>query len=203
MSQHDRQPDRCPWAGSQPIYVAYHDEEWGVPNSDDRAMFEKLLLEGFQAGLSWITVLKKRQRFREVFDNFEAAKMASYGPDKIDALLADAGIIRHRGKIEAAISNARAYLELREQTSLAAFLWDFVDGTPIQNTRVKMSDIPGRTDISSAIAKSLKSKGFRFCGPTTVYAFMQSMGMVNDHLVTCARHSVCTKLATSFKAPVG
>lgn len=201
MNQHDHQPDRCPWAGSQPIYIAYHDEEWGVPNSDDRAMFEKLLLEGFQAGLSWITVLKKRQRFRKVFDNFEAEKMARYGPDKIDALLADAGIIRHRGKIEAAISNARAYLELTEKISLSAFLWDFVDGVPIQNAYAKMDDFPARTDISTAIAKSLKSKCFKFCGPTTVYAFMQSMGMVNDHFVTCARHSVCAELAKSFKAP--
>jgi len=128
------EPSRCGWAGPQPIYIAYHDEEWGVPRADDRLLLEKLTLEGFQAGLSWITILNKRARFREVFDNFDAEKVARYGERKIDSLLADAGIIRHRGKIEAAISNAKVYLELRERMSLSAFLWDFVDGTPVQNS---------------------------------------------------------------------
>lgn len=192
---------RCPWAGKEPIYIAYHDQEWGVPNIDDRALFEKLILEGFQAGLSWITVLKKRARFREVFDNFDAEKMARYDDSKIDALLGDAGIIRHRGKVEAAISNARALLDLRERTSLAAFLWDFVDGQPAQNDIRSMADIPAQTPVSANIAKALKSNGFRFCGPTTVYAFMQSMGLVNDHLVACPRHADCAALARNFTAP--
>ncbi len=195
------EPSRCGWAGPQPIYVAYHDEEWGVPRADDRLLLEKLTLEGFQAGLSWITILNKRARFREVFDNFDAEKVADYDESKISELLDDAGIIRHRGKIEAAISNAKVYLELRERRSLSAFLWDFVDGTPVQNRCVSMEDIPGQTDVSTAMAKALKAEGFRFCGPTTVYAFMQSVGMVNDHLVGCHRYETCTELARAFKAP--
>ncbi|MHA1164523.1 MAG: DNA-3-methyladenine glycosylase I [Alphaproteobacteria bacterium] len=195
------EPTRCTWAGPQPIYIAYHDEEWGVPRADDRLLLEKLTLEGFQAGLSWITILNKRARFREVFDNFDAEKVARYDEKKIASLLADAGIIRHRGKIEAAISNAIMYLELREKTSLSAFLWDFVDGTPVQNRVERMEDIPAQTDVSTAMAKALKKQGFRFCGPTTVYAFMQSVGMVNDHLVGCHRHGPCVELARSFKAP--
>ncbi|GBE43670.1 MAG TPA: DNA-3-methyladenine glycosylase I [Rhizobiales bacterium] len=197
------EPSRCWWAGPQPIYIAYHDEEWGVPSADDRLMLEKLVLEGFQAGLSWITVLNKRARFREVFDNFDAEKIARYDDKKIESLLTDTGIIRHRGKIEATISNARAYLKLREQKTLAAFLWDFVDGAPVQNAFAQMKDIPGQTDVSRSMAKTLKAKGFRFCGPTTVYAFMQSLGMVNDHLVGCHRHDTCAELAGAFKAPKG
>ena len=172
-----------------------------MPRADDRLLLEKLTLEGFQAGLSWITILNKRARFREVFDNFDAQKVARYDEKKISELLADAGIIRHRGKIEAAISNAKVYLALREKTSLSAFLWDFVDGTPVQNRIERMEDIPGQTDVSTAMAKALKAQGFRFCGPTTVYAFMQSVGMVNDHLVSCHRFGPCEKLAHSFKAP--
>lgn len=195
------EPSRCGWAGPQPIYIAYHDEEWGVPRADDRLLLEKLTLEGFQAGLSWITILNKRARFREVFDNFDAEKVARYGERKIDSLLADAGIIRHRGKIEAAISNAKVYLELRERMSLSAFLWDFVDGTPVQNSFARLENIPAQTEVSKAMAKALKMEGFRFCGPTTVYAFMQSVGMVNDHLVGCHRHAPCAELACAFKAP--
>ncbi len=195
------EPSRCGWAGPQPIYIAYHDEEWGVPRANDRLLLEKLTLEGFQAGLSWITILKKRARFREVFDNFDAEKVARYGERKIDSLLADAGIIRHRGKIEAAISNAKVYLELRERMSLSAFLWDFVDGTPVQNSFARLENIPAQTEVSKAMAKALKVEGFRFCGPTTVYAFMQSVGMVNDHLVGCHRHAPCAELACAFKAP--
>jgi DNA-3-methyladenine glycosylase I len=195
------EPSRCGWAGPQPIYIAYHDEEWGVPKADDRLLLEKLTLEGFQAGLSWITILNKRARFREVFDNFDAEKVARYGERKIDSLLADAGIIRHRGKIEAAISNAKVYLELHERISLSAFLWDFVDGTPVQNSFARMENIPAQTEVSKAMAKALKMEGFRFCGPTTVYAFMQSVGMVNDHLVGCHRHAPCAELACAFKAP--
>ena len=193
--------ERCPWAGPQDIYIAYHDEEWGVPRADDRWLLEKLALEGFQSGLSWITVLNKRARFRQVFDNFDAEKVARYDDKKIESLLADAGIIRHRGKIEATINNAQAYLRLREHVSLSAFLWDFVDGIPQQNAVKSMKDIPGQTPTSTAMAKALKKEGFRFCGPTTVYAFMQSAGMVNDHLVSCHRHAPCVELANKFKAP--
>jgi len=195
------EPHRCPWAGPQPIYIAYHDEEWGVPRTDDRLLLEKLILEGFQSGLSWITILNKRARFREVFDNFDAEKVARYDESKIHSLLSDAGIIRHRGKIEAAINNAQAYLALRERTSLAAFLWDFVDGTPVQNSCRTMNDIPPKTVTSTAMAKALKAEGFRFCGPTTVYAFMQSVGMVNDHIVSCHRHDPCAELARQFRSP--
>ncbi len=195
------EPQRCGWAGPQPIYVAYHDEEWGVPRADDRLLLEKLTLEGFQAGLSWITILNKRARFREVFDNFDAEKVARYDEKKFSQLLSDAGIIRHRGKIEAAISNAKVYLELRERTSLSAFLWEFMDGMPVQNRFTRLEDIPAQTDVSSAMAKALKTEGFRFCGPTTVYAFMQSVGMVNDHLVGCHRYEPCAELARSFKIP--
>ncbi len=192
---------RCDWAGPQPIYFAYHDEEWGVPRADDRWLLEKLTLEGFQAGLAWITILNKRARFREVFDNFDAEKVARYDERKIAELLNDAGIIRHRGKIEAAISNAQTCLKLQERTSLSAFLWDFVDGKPVQNRFKRMQDIPAQTPVSQVMAKALKAEGFRFCGPTTVYAFMQSAGMFNDHIVTCPRHEACAKLAETFKAP--
>lgn len=197
------EPVRCGWAGPQPIYIAYHDEEWGVPRADDRLLLDKLILEGFQAGLSWITVLNKRAHFRKVFDDFDPEKVARYDEKKVAALLADPGIIRHRGKIEAAISNARACLELRERASLARFLWDFVDGTPVQNRFSRMEDIPAQTEASKAMAKALKSQGFRFCGPTTCYAFMQSVGMVNDHLVNCHRHGPCAELAGKFTAPKG
>jgi len=192
---------RCEWAGPQPIYITYHDEEWGVPRSDDRLLLEKLILEGFQAGLSWITILNKRARFREVFDNFDAEKLARYNERNIESLLQDAGIIRHRGKIEAAISNAQVCLKLQERQSLSSFLWDFVDGTPVQNRFSNLQDIPAQTPTSQAMAKALKSVGFRFCGPTTVYAFMQSVGMVNDHIVSCPRHEDCASLGNSFAAP--
>ena len=198
MSQPDDGLVRCSWANTEPIYTAYHDEEWGVPKWDDRAFFEKLVLEGFQAGLSWITILRKREHFRRVFDGFEPETVAKYGDDKVAELLADPGIIRNRAKIEATIANARAFLDLAERQSLAAFLWDFLDGRPQQNAFVSHEDIPAQTAISTAMAKALKSKGFRFCGPTTVYAFMQSVGMVNDHLVGCHRHAACAELATSF-----
>lgn len=195
------EPVRCGWAGPQPIYITYHDEEWGVPRADDRLLLEKLTLEGFQAGLSWITILNKRARFREAFDNFEPEKVARYDEQKISRLLSDAGIIRHRGKIEAAISNAKAYLALRERISLSAFLWGFVDGAPVQNRFAAPEHIPAQTDVSAAMAKALKGEGFRFCGPTTLYAFMQSVGMVNDHLIGCHRHEPCAQLARRFRAP--
>jgi DNA-3-methyladenine glycosylase I len=186
--------ERCPWAGSDPLYIAYHDEEWGVPNTDARALFEKLVLEGFQAGLAWITILRKRAAFRAAFDNFDAEVMARYGKRKIDSLLKDAGIVRHCGKIEAAISNARAFLELEEGPGFSKFLWSFVDDTPKQNAYRRMAEIPSETEQSRALSKALKQRGFRFCGPTTLHAMMQSVGMVNDHLVNCPRHADCGKL---------
>lgn len=192
---------RCPWAGNDPLYVAYHDEEWGVPKADDRALFEKLVLEGFQAGLAWITILRKREHLRRAFDNFEPERVARFTPGRVEALLADPGVIRHRGKIEAAVANARACLAIQERQSFAAFLWSFVDHRPIENAHRRPRDIPATSPHSVAMAKALKAQGFRFCGPTTLYAFMQSVGMVNDHLVTCPRHAACAALARAFRAP--
>jgi len=185
---------RCPWPGEDPFYIAYHDEEWGVPEYDDRALYEKLILDGFQAGLSWITILRKRENFRAAFDQFEPARIACYNEKKIQALLQDAGIIRHRGKIEAAISSAQAYLAVMEQEGFSNYLWNFVDGKPLQNRLASMKDAPAQTPLSQAIAKDLKQKGFKFCGPTIVYAFMQAVGMVNDHLADCYRHKECARL---------
>ena len=192
------QSNRCPWAGSDPLYVAYHDEEWGVPKTDARALFEKLVLEGFQAGLAWITILRKREAFRAAFDNFDAEAMARYGQRKVASLLKDKGIVRHRGKIEAAISNAKAFLDLESGPGFSQFLWGFVDGTPKQNAYKQMADIPAATAESKALAKALKERGFGFCGPTTLHAFMQGIGMVNDHLTGCFRHAECAKLGSRF-----
>jgi DNA-3-methyladenine glycosylase I len=185
---------RCGWVNAEPLYIAYHDEEWGVPNGDSRALFEKMTLEGFQSGLSWITILRKREHFRRVFDNFDAARIARYGPEKTAALLADPGIVRNRLKVEATIANARSYLRLSERTSFAAFLWDFVDGRPVQNRRASLKEVPGETPLSARISKALKAEGFRFVGPTTVYAMMQAVGMVNDHVVSCHRHDICAAM---------
>lgn len=180
---------RCPWPGDDPLYRAYHDEEWGVPEWDGRALFEKLTLDGFQAGLSWITILKKRENFRRAFDGFDPARIAHYGPGDVERLLGDAGIIRHRGKIEATIGNARAYMEIEEKQGFSQFLWQFVNGAPIQNRWATMRAVPAHTPASSAMSKELKRVGFKFCGPTVCYAFMQAVGMVNDHVVTCFRHA--------------
>jgi DNA-3-methyladenine glycosylase I len=190
---------RCGWVSQEPIYIAYHDQEWGVPNGDSRALFEKLILEGFQSGLSWITILRKREHFRRVFDGFDAEKIANYGPDKVASLLADPGIVRNRLKVAAAIDNARAFLKLSERQHLSAFLWDFVDGKPVQNRLGSQSDIQAQTPLSTAISKALKREGFRFVGPTTVYAMMQAVGMVNDHLVTCHRHAVCGAMLPTMR----
>jgi len=188
-------PQRCPWPGSDPLYVAYHDEEWGVPERDDRALYEKLVLDGFQAGLSWITILRKRDAFRRAFDGFAPEKIARYPQKKVTALMQDAGIVRNRMKIEGTISSARAWLDIMETgPSFSAFLWDFVDGKPIVNRYKAMSQVPAETALSRAISKELKSRGFKFCGPTIVYAFMQATGMVNDHLITCHRHKACADL---------
>ena len=193
---------RCPWAGvSDPLYARYHDEEWGVPKADSRALFEKLLLEGFQSGLSWITILRKRDNFRRAFDDFDAERIARYGAADVARLMADAGIVRNRLKIEAAIDNARAYLSLAEDQPLAAFLWSFLPDGPIVNRRSDFDQVPPSTDLSLRISKALKAKGFRFVGPTTVYAFMQSTGMVNDHLLTCHRHATCAELQRKFQPP--
>jgi len=186
---------RCPWVGIEdPEYARYHDEEWGVPKLDDRELFEKLVLEGFQSGLSWLTILKKRPNFRKAFDGFDAKRIASYSDDDIARLMSDAGIVRNRMKIEATISNACAFLELTSRQSFAEFLWGFVDGAPIINTHSSFAEVPPQTELSKRLSKALKAEGFRFVGPTTVYAFMQSVGMVNDHLVSCHRHAACAEL---------
>jgi DNA-3-methyladenine glycosylase I len=181
---------RCPWCGSDPLYVAYHDEEWGVPVVDDRKLFEKLILEGAQAGLSWITVLRRRESYRRAFEGFDPVKLAAWGEDEVAARLADPGIIRNRLKVESAVSNARAWLEhFPGDGELAAFLWSFVDGAPVQNRPASLADLPAETPASRAMSRELKRRGFRFVGPTICYAFMQSMGLVNDHLVGCFRHA--------------
>src|SRR5919109_764661 len=193
---------RCPWVGfADPVYTRYHDEEWGVPAADDRALFEKLILEGFQSGLSWLTILRKRDNFRRAFHGFDPVEIARFGANDMARLLADPGIVRNRLKIEAAVDNAKAFIALAERQSLASFLWGFLDAGPIINRHSLLSDIPPQTDLSQRISKALKSRGFRFVGPTTVYALMQSVGMVNDHLVSCHRHAVCARFQRDFRLP--
>ncbi len=186
---------RCSWVGSDPIYIAYHDEEWGVPEHHSRALFEKLLLDGFQAGLSWITILRKRDAFRAAFDGFDPARMARYGAAERERLMADTGIVRNRAKIDASISNAIAYLEIEAKQGFGQYLWGFVDGRPIQNGFRGMGDIPAETPLARTISKDLRQRGFKFVGPTIVYAFMQAVGMVNDHVVTCHRHEAVKRLS--------
>ena len=192
------QPDgvtRCPWSKNDPLYIAYHDEEWGVPEYDDRALYEKLVLDGFQAGLSWITILRKRENFRRAFDGFEPEKIARYRPNKIERLMADAGIVRNRAKINGAVLSARGWLEAMEKgPGFSKLLWDFVDGRPKLNNFRSIKQVPAETATSRAMSKELAQRGFKFCGPTIVYAFMQAVGMVNDHLVTCHRHAAVQKL---------
>jgi DNA-3-methyladenine glycosylase I len=186
---------RCPWPGTDPLYVAYHDKEWGVPEHDDRALYEKLILDGFQAGLSWITILRKREAFRSAFDGFVPEKVARFTSKKVDALMRDEGIVRNRAKIEGAITSARAWLQMMEHgAGFGTYLWDFVDGRPIVNRYRAMTEVPAETELSRTIAKDLKSRGFKFCGPTIVYAFMQATGMINDHLTSCPRHAACARL---------
>jgi DNA-3-methyladenine glycosylase I len=181
---------RCIWPGDDPLYVAYHDKEWGVPLHDDRRLFEFLVLEGAQAGLSWITILRKRENYRRAFDRFDVEKVARYTPKKIDRLLQDPGIVRNRLKVESAVSNARAFLKVQEQFgSFDAYSWRFVDGQPIQNRWKSIKQIPPRTRESDAFSKDLKKRGFKFVGSTIIYAHMQACGMVNDHTVDCFRHS--------------
>ncbi|MBK7016637.1 MAG: DNA-3-methyladenine glycosylase I [Sulfuritalea sp.] len=181
---------RCPWCGDDPLYVAYHDKEWGVPCHDERALFEFLILEGAQAGLSWITILRKRENYRRAYHGFDPRKIARYGEKDVARLLADAGIVRNRLKVAASIDNARATLELYEQGgSLDSLLWQFVDGRPRINRWKSMSEIPAITPQAEAMSKELKRRGFRFIGPTVMYAHMQATGMVNDHLASCPRHA--------------
>ena len=183
---------RCSWGESDPDYVAYHDTEWGVPTRDPQRLFEFVLLEGAQAGLSWITILRKRDAYRAAFAGFDPVQIAAFGDDDIARCLADAGIVRNRAKVNAAVGNARAWLELDDPV---AFLWDFVGGVPIQNHWTGMGEVPATTAASDAMSKALKKAGFRFVGPTICYAFMQSCGFVNDHVTTCFRHSECAALA--------
>jgi DNA-3-methyladenine glycosylase I len=189
---------RCPWPGQDPLYVAYHDTEWGTPEFDDRALYEKLVLDGFQAGLSWITILRKRDNFRRAFDNFDPATIARYDKRKIEKLMQDAGIVRNRMKIEGAVLSARAYLDVMEKgPGFTRLLWDFLDGKPKVNRFRSVSQVPAETDVSRRMSKELAGRGFKFCGPTIVYAFMQATGMVNDHLVKCHRHAACAALGQS------
>lgn len=181
--------DRCGWVGSDAIYLNYHDTEWGVPEYDSRALWEKLILDGFQAGLSWITILKKRDNFRVAFEGFDPNIIATWGEDDVQRLLSNAGIVRHRGKIEATIGNARAWQKIEQRQGFDKFLWDYVGGAPVQNKFAHLDQVPAETTLSKQISKDLKKAGFRFCGPTIVYAFMQAVGMVNDHLVGCPCHA--------------
>ncbi|HLI67589.1 MAG TPA: DNA-3-methyladenine glycosylase I [Caulobacteraceae bacterium] len=183
-------PNRCAWAdGGDPLYAAYHDEEWGAPERDSRALWEKLVLDGFQAGLAWITILRKREAFRAAFRGFDPDVVARFGPADRARLMADAGIVRSNAKIDAAIDGAQRYLAMREKgEDFSAFIWSFTDGTPVQNRWASISDVPAQTPLAVEMAKALKAKGFKFCGPVIVYAFMQATGIVNDHVTTCFRH---------------
>lgn len=185
----------CGWPGSEQIYIDYHDTEWGVPEYDSRALWEKLVLDGFQAGLSWITILKKRENFREAFQGFDPHVIAGWGESNVQTLLQNPGIIRHRGKIEATITNARAWQQIEAEMGFDRYLWDQVGGAPVQNQWKTREEVPASTPLSVQISKDLKKRGFKFCGPTIVYAFMQACGLVNDHLVGCPCHKRVAALA--------
>lgn len=180
---------RCPWCGDDPLYVSYHDEEWGVPEYESRALFEKLMLEGFQAGLSWITILRKREAFRAAFAGFDPEVIAGWGPAEVERLLTNAGIVRHRGKIEATIAGANAFLRIEAREGFSAYIWGFVGGRTIINQLESLSGAPSESPQSRAMSKALKAEGFKFCGPSISYAFMQAAGLVNDHLLNCPRHA--------------
>jgi DNA-3-methyladenine glycosylase I len=182
---------RCGWCGTDPLYVHYHDTDWGVPEYDSRALFEKLILDGFQAGLSWITILRKRENFRAAFDGFKPEIIVKYDQRKIERLMKDEGIVRNRMKIEGTVQSAHAYLEMED---FSAYLWNFVDGKPLQNKFKSLKDVPPKSALTEKISKDLKKRGFNFCGPTIVYAFMQACGLINDHLVDCHRHNAVKKL---------
>ncbi len=188
--------NRCAWCTTDPVYQAYHDGEWGVPAHDDRRLFEMLVLEGAQAGLNWLTILKKREGYRRAFDNFDVEKVARYGPKQIHRLLNDPGIVRNRLKVESAVRNARAFLDVQSEFgSFDAFVWRFVESTPKQNAWTSLSQIAARTEESDAMSKELKKRGFSFIGSTICYAFMQSVGMVNDHVADCFRYKEVAQLA--------
>jgi DNA-3-methyladenine glycosylase I len=195
-------PVRCAWPGTDPLYVAYHDDEWGVPEFGHRALYEKLVLDGFQAGLSWITILRKRENFRRGFDGFAPEKIARFGERQIGRLLRDEGIIRSRAKIEAAIAGARIWLEImeKEDGGFAHFIWKHVDGRMQVNRYKSEKMVPAKTKMSETLSKNLKQRGFNFCGPVIVYAFAQAVGMVNDHIVACPRHAACAKLALAARS---
>jgi DNA-3-methyladenine glycosylase I len=187
---------RCGWSVKEPIYIAYHDTEWGVPEHDPRALYEKLVLDGFQAGLAWITILKKRENFRAAFDNFAPEKIARYGKRDVNRLMKNAGIIRSAPKIEAAIRGAQLWLEIeeKERGGFTDLIWKFVDGKPKLNHHKSLKRVPAKTKMSEALSKELKNRGFNFCGPVIVYAFAQAVGMVNDHIVSCHRHAPCAAM---------
>lgn len=186
---------RCPWCGSDPLYVDYHDREWGRPERDPGKLFQLLILESFQAGLSWITILRKRESFRAAFQDFHPETLASWGEAEVARLLADPGIVRHRGKIESTLRGAQAFLRIEAAGGFSTFLWSFVDNQPFQPRPTRMADVPGQTAESRAMSRALKREGFNFVGPTITYAFMQASGMVNDHLTTCPRHAEVAGLA--------
>lgn len=187
--------ERCGWAGPEQIYFDYHDTDWGVPEYDSRALWEKLILDGFQAGLSWITILKKRENFREAFQGFDPNAIATWGEPEVLRLLDNPGIIRHRGKIEATITNARVWQKIEQRIGFDNYLWNYVDGVPLVNRWERLEEVPTATELSKLISKNLKKEGFKFCGPTIVYAFMEATGIINDHLVGCPRHEAVKKLA--------
>ena len=192
--------NRCSWPGRDIEYLAYHDNEWGVPVRDSRELFEHLTLDGFQAGLSWLTILRKRENYRKAFSNFDPQKVARFNNTHVEKLLNNAGIVRNRAKIESTLNNARCFLEVQSSHgSFGRYLWDFVDGAPVQNRYKTLKSVPATTSISDTLAKDLKKRGFKFVGSTTIYAFMQATGMVNDHLVGCYRHRDCTELARDFR----
>lgn len=194
MTQHRQ---RCAWAGPDQIYIEYHDAEWGVPEYDSRALWEKLILDGFQAGLSWITILKKRDAFRDAFAGFDPHVIALWGEADVRRLLGNASIIRHRGKIEAAITNAQAWQRIEATQGFDVFMWEYVGGAPLQNRFEAQSDVPPKTELSERVSKDLKKAGFKFCGPTIVYAWMEACGLVNDHLAGCHRHAVVAGMTRS------
>ncbi|MEM6972651.1 MAG: DNA-3-methyladenine glycosylase I [Pseudomonadota bacterium] len=198
MTPTESDPNRCGWCGTAPDYVAYHDTEWGRPEPDPRALWEKLVLDGFQAGLSWITILRKREAFRAAFQGFDPAVIAGWGEADVARLMQDAGIVRSRAKIEATIGNARAYLDVHERVGFDCFIWDVADGAPRQNRFRRLDEVPTETPESRALSKALKAEGFKFCGPVIVYAFMQACGVVNDHLVDCPAHEACAAEGRSF-----
>ena len=194
---------RCHWPGEDPLYLAYHDAEWGVPEYDSRALYEKLVLDGFQAGLSWITILRKRENFRKAFHNFDPEKIARYGKRDVERLLKNDGIIRSKAKIDAAIKGARLWLEIQEKQpgGFSELIWKHVDGKPQVNRYKARDQVPAQTEMSEGLARDLKQRGFNFCGPVISYAFAQAVGMVNDHLTVCFRHAECARLAQTRPFP--